>query len=155
MVVEPLGPTTLPGALHLALRALVACPRGDRRAVRIQRRTLSQHLAGLLAPLVLSGSRPLRPARPIAARRPVAEPQTRGADDADRHAPRGRARHRPGALERLGLASGQLPDALPARHARDRDGRVAVPGVRLPLRLRAAGDPGPTARARDLHGLLR
>ena len=44
----------------------------------------------------------------VAARRAGAEPQARGADHAGRHVSRGRARHRPGALERVGLTPGQL-----------------------------------------------
>ena len=56
---------------------------------------------------------------------------------------------------REGRQARELPHAVPARHARDSHGRGVVLGIRLPLRLHPARDPGAVARARHLHRLLR
>ena len=54
----------------------------------------------------------------------------------------------------FGAQAGELPDAVPARHARDRDGGVAAPRLRHALQ-GPARDDGAGARSGDLLDLVR
>ena len=88
-------------------------------------------------PLVLPGPEPLSPARP-SLRDALVQSLKLAALTMLIATPLGVAL----AIARVGPGGGQarqLPDALPARHARDSDGRRAVSGLRAPLRLHTLG----------------
>ena len=140
LVREPVGPAARCSApITWLYMAWSIVPGVDRDSLLLQRRPLAQRLAGVLDALVLGRPEPARCSTTRRAERARAEPQARGARHADRGPARRRARHRPDAVARVRRPAGELPDALPARDARDRDGGVAAARLRPPVRDRRSG----------------
>ena len=127
----------------------------DRDPVLVQQQPLAHGLARLHHQVVLLRPDRLDLAQRLLPRRAQPEPEAGGARRADRDPDRRDAGAGPGPLARTRLRRLQLPDAVPAGHARDRDGRLAAAAVHAAVHVREHRHAGPGARARHVLDQLR
>ena len=139
---------------HVAVRALVARPGADRGADLVQ---LRQEPVGVPVAVdaVVHGRPRLGLAAATSCRRRSSTRSSWRADDADRHAARGRHGDRSAAVAGPHVARCEQPDAAPARHPRDRRRRVAVPRLHAGLHERAPRVHDTAARPRHVHDVVR
>ena len=147
--------TDRPCHLDVGLRALDVSASSHRRLVLVQWRAQSFGLAGLLAPMVDRRTQCLASPRRDLAQCPAqlvgsGSPHHAGGNP-DRH----HSGYRPGPMAVPDGQRRQLVDAGPARHPRDRDGRLATVGLHEPVHRNSAGTTSPVAWPCDLLHLVR